>query len=324
MATTRLWAETPNHGLDEDVPLERLPDLLHDTSNLLWLDICDPGPPELELLRDAFGFHELALEDVRNGNQRPKCDTYHDYYFIVVYAAAHTHDRFVPLELQMFWGERYVATIHHTDLPLLEVARRQWRAYDQRRQHGVGYLVYCLLDSLVDDYFPLQDWMAEMVEDIEDEIIERPDQAVLTELFQLRKGLLEIRRRLAPTRDVVNEIIRRDLPLYPQSLHPYFSDVYDHALRVLDGIDVYRDLLASALDLHLSAVSNRLNQTMKRMTALTLIVMVPTLIAGIYGMNFERSFWPDPEWRFGFYAIVAVMGLLVLAGLAIARRLDWL
>ena len=132
-----------------------------------------------------------------------------------------------------------------------------------------------------------------------------------------------MRRVLAPTRDVLNEIIRRDVPLYPESLRPYFNDVYDHILRALDGVEAYRDLLASALDVYLSTVSNRLNQLVKRMTALTLIVMAPTLIAGIYGMNFKEP-WPSYDWDLGFWYSMILMGALIVGGLLLAKRADWL
>jgi magnesium transporter len=323
MATKQLLVDEQGQGWREVEGVEQYGSLLGNAEKLIWLDITDPGPAEVELLRREFGFHELALEDVERAHQRPKCDEYDGYYFIVVYAATHSGKHFSPTELQMFWGQRYLVTIHHGALPMLDDARQRWCAHQDGRATDVPFLVYTLLDALVDNYFPLLDWVAEKIDDLEETIFVRADSQVLSDLFQLRKELLRMRRLLAPTRDVLNEILRRDQPIFPQSMHPYFSDVYDHSLRVLDGLDVYRDLLASALDLHLSATSNRLNQLVKRMTALTLIVMVPTLVAGIYGMNFERS-WPafTEEWGFGY--AMALMALLVIGGVIAARRADWL
>jgi magnesium transporter len=323
MARTQLVVEPRGRGLETGHPPEQISDLLRGHGNLLWLDITDPGGPEIALLRREFGFHELALEDVVTAHQRPKCDTYPKYYFLVVYAAAHTQNRFVPVELQMFWGENYLVTIHRGSVAVLEEARKRWQAHDQRRQHGIAYLVYAIFDSLVDDYMRLQDWVEERVGAIEDAVFEHADTAVLAELFRLRKDLLRMRRLLGPTRDVLNEIIRRDLPLFPVSLGPYFADVYDHVLRVLDGLDLYRELLTSALDIHMSTVSNRLNRLVKRMTALTLVVMVPTLIAGIYGMNFHDP-WPAYETPWGFGFALALMAALVVGGLYAAYRADWL
>jgi magnesium transporter len=323
MATMQLLIEGQGQGWREAPDVEQIGDLLSAHQHLLWLDVSDPGPTELELLRREFGFHEMALEDVARAHQRPKCDTYHDYYFLVIYAATHSADRFLPTELQIFWGQSYVVTIHRGSLPLLEEARKRWVAHEPDHPEGVAFLVYTLLDAVVDGYFPLMDWVAEQVDDLEETIFTRADNSVLSDLFQLRKELMRMRRLLAPTRDVLNEIIRRDLPLFPEAMHPYFADVYDHSLRVLDGLDVYRDLLASALDLHLSAVSNRLNQLVKRMTALTLIVMAPTLVAGIYGMNFKDP-WPSYDEPWGFAYSMALMAALIVGGIILARRADWL
>ncbi len=303
--------------------LAQLPALLSDAHTLLWLDLQDPGPAELALLRREFGFHELALEDVVKRHQRPKCDLYDHYYFIVIYVAEHSATEFCPRELQLFWGTNYLVTIHDGPLAVLDEARRRWEHRELGSRGGVAQLVYTLLDSIVDGYFPLQDWVGERVEAIEEAIFAHSDSTVLTDLFRLRKDLLQMRKLLAPTRDVLNELLRRDLPLFPPSLRPYFNDVYDHTLRILDGLDTYRDLLASALDVYLSATSNRLNQLVKRMTALTLIVMVPTLIAGIYGMNFTHAF-PSYELEWGFWLIIGLMATLMAAGVALARRLDWL
>jgi magnesium transporter len=323
MGNTQLIVDNPHSGWKENVDPQQIDELLGDHTNLIWLDVTDPGPTDLELLRREFGFHELAIEDVASAHQRPKCDTYRDYYFIVVYAAEHTATAFAPRELAIFWGANYVITLHQGDLQLIGEARKRWANYDDRERQGTAYVIYTLLDCLVDEIQPLADWLSERVEDVEEDIFGRGRHEVTNELFQLRKELLRMRRVLAPTRDVVNEIIRRDLPLYHESLRPYFSDVYDHILRALDGIEVYRDLLASALDVYLSQVSNRLNQLVKRMTALMLIVMVPTLIAGIYGMNFKEPF-PSYDWDLGFWYSIGVMGVLMLGGLVLAKRADWI
>src|SRR5438270_13752144 len=136
MATTQLMVDAHGEGWREVADVDRISDLLADHNNLLWLDLADPGPEELELLGQEFGFHELALEDVARAHQRPKCDTYHDYYFIVVYAATHSANRFLPTELQLLWGESYVVTIHRGALPMLDEARKRWLAHEEGRPEG--------------------------------------------------------------------------------------------------------------------------------------------------------------------------------------------
>jgi magnesium transporter len=324
MALTHLTVESPAGGWQEAVPVDAVSELLERGDALLWLDIVDPGPRELALLREEFGFHELALEDAAKRHQRPKCDEYGDYYYIVLYGARARDGTLDTQELQLFWGKNYLVTLHAAPLPLIDEARRRWQRGVNRVGDGVAYLVYTLLDSVVDEYMQVQDYLAEQVEDLEERIYPCPQPAVVAELFALRKAVVRLRRVLGPTRDVLNEIIRRDLPLFPEPMRPYFVDVYDHVLRVLDGVDTYRELLAAALDMYLSAVSNQLNQTVKRMTALTLIVMVPTLIAGIYGMNYTASFIPPEDTPHAFLWICLVM-LGVAGGITwVFKRLDWL
>lgn len=324
MGSARLTVESPACGWQEAVPVDAVSELLERGDTLLWLDIVDPGPRELALLREEFGFHALALEDAAKRHQRPKCDEYGDYYFIVLYGARAGDGGLVTQELQLFWGKNYLVTLHPGPLPLIDEAHQRWQRGVNRVGDGVAYLVYTLLDSLVDEYMRVQDQLAEQVETLEERIYPRPEATVVAELFALRKAVARLRRVLGPTRDVLNAIIRRDLPLFPEPMRPYFMDVYDHVLRVLDGLDTYRELLAAALDMYLSAVSNQLNQTVKRMTALTLIVMVPTLIAGIYGMNYTASFIPPAETPHAFLGVCLAM--LVVAGLITLafKRLDWL
>lgn len=323
MGSTHLTVESPTAGWRDAVPAAQISELRRQPGTLLWLDVTDAGPGELAMLGEEFGFHELALEDVLRRHQRPKCDAYERYYFLVVYAIRAAGRGVETHELQMFWGPNYLVTLHHRPLALIDEARKRWQAGVNRPGGDVATLVYSLLDSLVDAYMQVQDTIAERIEGLEERIYPRTDAAVVTDLFELRKTVLRLRRLLAPTRDVLNEIIRRDLPLYPEAMRPYFVDVYDHTLRVLESLDSYRDLLAAALDMYLSAVSNQLNQTVKRMTALTLIVMVPTLVAGIYGMNFT-PLWPNVDAPGGFWFAIGLMVVCVAIGLLWARRADWL
>ena len=322
MGTVRLTVDSPDQGWQDDVSIERISELLPKPQNRLWLDISDPDRAQLAKLGAEFGFHELALEDATARHQRPKCDAYDDkYYFIVVYAGRLADADTELQELQLFWGQNYLVTLHQRPLAILDDAQRRWRHGTQHSNAGMAFAVYHVLDSLVDGYMQIQDTIIERAQTLEERIFPRPDEGLLGDLFQLRKTILRLRRVLAPTRDVLNEIIRRDLPLFPESLRPYFVDIYDHLLRVLEGLDTYRDLLSAALDAYLSVVSNQLNQTVKRMTALTLIVMVPTLIAGIYGMNVTFPATGTPE---GFWISMLLMVATVAAGFALARRLDWL
>ena len=322
MGSMRLIVDGQGRGPFE-AGVERLGELLADDRNRLWLDVSDPGPEEVDLLRRYFGFHELALADVTTPHERPRCDAYAGYYFIVVYAAEHGEREFCPRELNLFWSERYFVTIHRRPAAVLRVldeARRRWERHDSRHVYGISCLAYVLFESLVDGYFTVQDRIRERMDSIEEAIFTGADGAA-ADLFRLRKELLRVPRLLAPTSHVLAEVLRRQQ--LPEPLRPYFADVQDHASHVLAELDTYRDLLGAALDVHVFHAFNRLGLIMKRLTAVTVIIMVPNFVAGIYGMNFEHLI-PSNDSEYGFVITVAVLACMVVWGFIHSRWLGWL
>lgn len=324
MGAMRLVVDTPDQGRPSEVSVDRLGQLLADKKTQVWLDISDPGPAEVALLQREFGFHELALEDVTRAHERPRCDAYGGYYFIVVYAAEHTGDALMPRELNLFWGENYLVTIHRQPaavLAVLEEAGRRWVLNESRSTAGVACLVYTLFESLVDGYFVVQDRVQKRIEGIEDAIFKGAEGAA-ADLFRLRKELLRVPRLLAPTSHILAEVLRRDRAL-PETLRPYFADVQDHAVHVLAELDTYRDLLGAALDTSVFYAFNRLGKIMQRLTAITLIILVPNFVASVYGMNFDRIY-PPGNWEYGFVAVVAFLGCMIAWGFIHSRILRWL
>ncbi|HEU4556232.1 MAG TPA: magnesium transporter CorA family protein, partial [Longimicrobium sp.] len=291
-------------GLPAEAEVDQLDALLAAPENRLWLDIADPGPEEVELLRRTFGFHELALEEVTTPHERPRCNAYAGYYFIVVYAAQHSGTTFSPAELNLFWGERYLVTIHRRApavLELLATARRRWLHHEGRHDLGVASLAYALFESLVDGYFAVEERIRERMQAIRGAIFQGAE-GVAADLFSLREELLRAPRLLAATCHVLAEVLRRERAV-PDTLRPYFADVQDHAEHVMAELDTYRDLLAAALDVHVFYAFNRLGLIMKRLTAVTVIIMVPNFVAGIYGMNFAHLF-PPSDWPLGWLVVV--------------------
>ncbi|HTK41228.1 MAG TPA: magnesium transporter CorA family protein [Gemmatimonadales bacterium] len=324
MGTTRLVLDGRDHSLPVEVGVERLGDLLADRENRLWLDISDPGPEEVTLLRRTFGCHELALEEVTRPHERPRCDAYSGAYFIVVYAADQSGDAIQPRELNLFWGENYLVTIHRRPravLAVLEEARRRWEQHEGRLSYGIACLVYTLFESLVDGYFVVQDRVRERIEGIEGAILTGAEGAA-ADLFRLRKELLRVPRLLAPTSHVLAEVLRRERTV-PEGLRPYFADIQDHAVHVLAEMDTYRDLLGAALDVHVFSAFNRLGRIMQRLTAITLIIMVPNFVASIYGMNFIHLL-PPSDSTYGFIAVGAFLMVMVAWGFIHSRMLGWL
>jgi magnesium transporter len=324
MGTMRLVVDSADQRLPDETSVDRLGELLAAPGNRLWLDVSDPDAGDEELLRRTFGFHELALEEVTKPHERPRCDAYGGYYFIVVYAAEQTGEGFQPRELNMFWGENYLVTIHRRAPAVLKVlseARRRWESHEGRREYGIACLAYTLFESLVDGYFVVQDRMRERIESIEAAIFEGEESAA-RDLFGLRKELLRVPRLLAPTSHVLAEVLRRERAI-PEGLRPYFGDVQDHAVHVLAELDTYRDLLSAALDVQVFYSFNRLGLVMKRLTAVTVIIMVPNFVASIYGMNFLHLF-PSAEWEYGFLVTVAFLMIMVIWGFIHSKMLGWL
>jgi magnesium transporter len=324
MGTMRLVLDAGEPAAPVEAGVDRLAELLSDRKNRLWLDITDPGEEEVELLRRTFGFHELNLEEVTRPHERPHCDAHAGYYFIVVYAAEYTGTEFASRELNLFWGANYLVTIHRGPATVLDVLReagKRWEQHESRQEHGVPTLAYALFEALVDGYFAVQDKLRERIERIEEAIF-KGDESAAADLFRLRKELLRVPRLLSPTSHVLEEVLRRARAV-PTDLRPYFEDVQDHARHVLAELDNYRDLLSTALDVQVFYTFNRLGLIMKRLTAITVIIMVPNFVASIYGMNFEYL-WPPSEWRYGFLLVVAFLACMVGWGFLHSRLLRWL
>ena len=319
----RINVHTGATGLQDNVPLEQISNVLEREGNLLWVDVVDPTPDDVRLLGEEFRFHPLALEDALRRHQRPKLDHYDGFLFIVFYGLEVHDGRPRTREINLFAGPNYLVTVHDGSFAAIrETADRWCENVERLGNRGVGLLVYSLLDTIVDGYFPVVDDLAERIEDLEAAVFDRADASAQEAIFDLKKDLLAVRRVLAPERDVMNILVRRDTPVFGEEQIVYFQDVYDHILRVTDAVDTYRDLLSSALDAHLSMTSNRLNQVMKTLTGSSIILMSMTLVASIYGMNFDVM--PELHWQLGY---AWALGLMTVVGgtlFAVFRRIDWL
>ena len=257
-------------------------------------------------------------------HERTRCNAYGGYYFIVVYAAEQSGRAFKPRELNLVWGENYLVTIHRRPigvLAVLEEARRRWEQHEERKTYGIACLAYTLFESLVDGYFTVEAKIGEQMSAIEESILAGAEGGA-ADLFKLRKELLRVPRLLAPTSHVLAEVLRRQRGI-PEELRPYFADVQDHAVHVLAELDSHRDLLGAALDVHAFSAFNRLGLIMKRLTAITVIIMVPNFVASIYGMNFSHLI-PASDWQYGFVLVVALLGGMVGWGFVHSRLLGWL
>jgi magnesium transporter len=324
MGTMRLVVDASDQSPPAEVDSARLGELLADRANRIWLDIADPDDGDVELLRREFGFHPLALAEVTQSHERPRCDAYGGSYFIVVYAAELTGGEFLPRELNLFWGPNYLVTIHRRPdavLTLLKTAERRWELHERREADGVACLAYTLFESLVDSYFAAQDRIRLRIDAIQASIF-RGEEGAAADLFRLRKELLQVPRLLGPTSHVLAEVLRRERAI-PEGLRPYFAGAQDHAVHVLAEMETYRDLLGAALDVQVFYAFSRLGHIMQRLTAITVIIMVPNFVAGIYGMNFTHLI-PGSDSPYGFFLVVAFLMIMVGWGFVHSKILGWL
>ncbi|MCA1556832.1 MAG: magnesium/cobalt transporter CorA, partial [Acidobacteria bacterium] len=212
--------------------------------------------------------------------------------------------------------------VHSRPIRAVDTATRLWHEWTDRAEHGAGLLAYILIDAIVDDYLPLLDVVSDRMDDLEDSIFGEFQSAAIEEIFAIKKKLLYLRRCVTPLRDVFNTLLRREQPIFARETHIYFQDVFDHLIRVSDTIDNLRDMLSSTMDAYLSVSGNRMNQIMKRLTSISTILMSVTLVAGIYGMNFDLM--PELKWQYGYiFALLSMVG--IGAGLYLyLKKVNWL
>lgn len=295
----------------------------HTTSHTVpyWLDVADPTRDTLMQL----GLHPLVIDDIMHGGQRTKVEYYDDYLFFVFYAFAIKNDATVQITsipLYLCISNHKMITIHHGMQVTVDDAWRRWHALAHADALHVADVLHLFLDTVVDGYFPMLDTIGDAVEDLEIQILAGASPTQLRNVLQLKRMLLEFRRHVAPTREALNALLRGDILTVERQTLMQIQDVYDHVLRVIDAIDLHRDLLTSMLDVHLSVQSNRLNQVMKVLTIASIILMGNSLIAGIYGMNFAQM--PELSWRFGYPATIIAMVILSIVMFAYFRRRGWL
>jgi magnesium transporter len=300
-----------------------LPAHLSSKTETIWVDMTGPTDDDVHTMRDVLHFHPLAIEDTRNFRQRPKVEEYADYLFLILNPVALEHNLPVFRELDVFVGHNYIVTVHSGEEPLIAEVERRISRGSTSLPMSPGYVMYLLVDSTVDGYFPVLDLMEEEIERLGDDILLHPEQAMLNHLFELKTSLVDMWRVVWPQREILNNlrdhsrsIIHHDLLL------PYLRDASDHLMWIADMVSTFRDTLTSIMDLYMSAVSNRLNQVVNRLTIITVIIGALTVIGGFYGMNFAHT-WPPFSGALGVPFVLALMASVIGGLLYVFRRLGW-
>ena len=309
----------------EGFPVAEISDHLVDEAVTIWLDLRDPDHGDLSVLSEEFGLHPLAVEDALHHSQRPKLDRYPSHLFLTAYATqldAGSGD-LMTSELAAFITRQALITVRKDDGLDIGAVIDRWDSSPDLAGFGVGYLLYGLLDYIVDTQFESVQNLDDFAEGLEDELFDTVPRGMQVQRrsFQLRKSLVLLRRVVLPMRDVVDDLMQPDLHVVGKDLEPYYQDLYDHVLRVAEWTDSLRDLVNSILETNLVIQSNRLNIITKKVTGWAAIIAVPTLITGYFGMNVP---YPGFSHTGGFVASVVT---IVLAGLIlylVFKRNDWL
>jgi magnesium transporter len=320
------------HGLSKRVLDEdELQALTPPDEGFIWVDIRGtPRASQLTALGANFNIHDLALEDVINQGQRPKLDDYKDRLFAILMRPRwHNHQLHLE-QVNLFLGSNFVISISSTtDDPFAPVRLRLEGHYNSFVNGGAAYLLHVLIDLTIDEYFPVLDALGEKIELTELELLDHSDRDTFSSIHLLKRELMLLRGQLWPTRAAVNQLLQYEGPLIESALVPYFKDVYDHSVYLIDLVESYRDMAAGLLDVYLSSVSYRLNDIMRVLTIISTIFIPLTFITGVYGMNFlanTESPWAMPEmhWYYG-YPLAWLLIIVVAVGMLLFfKRKRWL
>ena len=320
----------PGNPIRKNIPPHEFPQLTHNPQGLLWVDFVSE-PPEICLpILQSFGFHPLAIDDALQETHSPKLDDWGEYLYIALnYMEAkensHSWETEVD-ELDIFLGQNYIVT--HHDYPVSAI-EETWAACDRDQrnvQEGADHLLYKIADNLVAGYMPTIEKIDSAIDQIEDQVFDRPSPRTLEKLFSLKRVLLAMRRILLPQREVLNKLARDDYKVIDPRDRIFFRDIYDHLVRLHDLNETLRDLVGGALDTYLSVVNNRMNEIMKTLTTITVLFMPLTVLTGFFGMNFFEPLGLMKEWTTSpvFYLTLATIFLLPTGMYIWMRRRTWI
>lgn len=297
-----------------------------ESKHITWINVNGlSNTAEIERLGEYYSLHPLIQEDIVSTHQRPKMDEYQDYFFIVFKMLHYTDEgRLVNEHVSMVVGTDYVTTFQEADGDVWDGLRdRLENAKGRIRNSGADYLMFALLDAVVDNYFTVIDTLSDKIEIIEDQLFENNIQEDITEEIQsLKKEILRIRRAIIPLREVINRLEKSDSSLIEDKTQNYIRDLYDHIIQVSESVDIYREMIWGLMDMYMTTISNKMNEVMKVLTIVSTIFIPLTFIAGIYGMNFE--YIPELNVTYGYFYLWGIMFLMFFGLLWYFKRKKWL
>jgi magnesium transporter len=320
----------PGKTIRKDIPSEEFPELIREPRSLLWVDFTSEPPETCRPILESFGFHQLAIDDALLETHVPRLDDWGNYLYIVlnymnVNENHHAWETEVD-ELDVFLGQNYIVTHHDYPIKAVEDA---WAACDRDERNirdGADHILYRITDYLVAEYMPTVEKIDDAIEQIEDQVFDRPTPHTLERLFALKRVLVAMRRILLPQREVLNKLARDDYKVIDPKDRIFFRDIYDHLVRLHDLNESLRDLVGGVLDTYLSVINNRMNEVMKTLTIITTLFMPLAFVTGFFGMNFFEPLGLMKEWTTtpSFYLALAIIVLLPIGMFIWMRRRTWI
>ena len=307
-----------------DVELNKVHEVLKETDKFVWIGLHEPSEELLSRVQDEFHLHDLAIEDAHRAHQRPKIELYGDSIFVALRTAQMNQEHHIEFgETHFFVGVNFIVSVRHGSSVAYTEVRSRCETMPDLLSKGQGFVLYAIMDFIVDRYFPVVHELEMELEAVEDKIFkEKPSRETTEQIYQLKRELLDVKRAVSPLIDICNRLMRFDIKCISDETQPYFRDIYDHAIRINEMVDNTRELLNTALEANFSLISISQNDTSKKFAGWAAIIAVPTMVAGFYGMNFK--FIPELEWHYGYYAVI----ILTIAACSLLyyffRRSGWL
>jgi magnesium transporter len=309
---------------EDDVSFDQAFEACRAPGTLVWIGLHEPTAEEFDSVRREFGLHELAVEDALAGHQRPKLEVYGDNLFLVLKTARYFEPDTLEFgEILVFVGDQFVVSVRHGEASPLHDVRLALEKRPDMLKSGTGAVLHAIVDKVVDDYVPVLTNLDIDITELEALAFADEPQPGLTErIYRLKRQVINLHRSLAPLSEPLGRLADGRFSEIHEQMRPYFRDVYDHVLRAVTQADQFRELLTSILEANLTQVSVRQNEEMRKISAWAAIIAVPTLIAGVYGMNFRNM--PELRWHYGYPGAVTAMVLLSFALYGYFRHIDWL
>jgi magnesium transporter len=306
-----------------DIPLNDISEYMRTPGCFVWVAVKDPSKDELAQLQEEFGLHDLAVEDAHHGHQRPKVEEYGKSLFVVLPIVELTDKELHSGELAVFAGDNYVLSVRNRAEQGFAEVRRRVEAEPELLSHGSGYVLYALMDTVVDRYFPVIEALSDKLEDIENRIFaDQPTRSTIEALYVLKQKLAMVQHGVGPLLEAADKLYGGRVPRVCASLQDYFRDVHDHLTRLNQALDNLRDTSNTATSTSLALITLQESEVTKRLAAYGALVAVPTLVAGVYGMNFD--FMPELKSPFGYPAVLTIMALIDGYLFYRFRRARWL